>query len=255
MDLSAKLHLLKQIPYFASLPRGEVREVLALLRERHYRAREAIFRKGDRCEGLCIVLSGRIRTVTTSLEGREQVLKVFGPGRTFADIPVFDDEPLPADAVAATESTVAVLSQADLLDVLRRHPEVSLDVIRLFASRLRAYKVMVEDLSLRDVVARVARLLRDRALGQATLVEDSASVSLRCTQHEVAVMVGSVREVVQRALKTLEHAGLIQMARGRIRVIDVEGLHVWIDSQRMVAVSGAQGSSKWISRRTPFFAR
>jgi CRP-like cAMP-binding protein len=244
MDLSAKLHLLKQIPYFASLPPGEVREVVARLRERHYGAGAVIFRKGDRCEGLCIVLSGRVRTVTTSLEGREQVLKVFGPGRTFADIPVFDDEPLPADAVALTDSTIALLSQADLLKLLRRNPDVSLDVIRLFASRLRAYKVMVEDLSLRDVVARVARLLRDRARWQATRVEEPASVSLRYTQHEVAVMVGSVREVVQRALKTLEHAGLIQMARGRIRIIDVEGLNLWIDSQRMVAASGVLGDQR-----------
>ena len=52
MDLSAKLHLLKQIPYFAALPRGEVRELAARLRERHYRAGDVIFRKGNRCEGL-----------------------------------------------------------------------------------------------------------------------------------------------------------------------------------------------------------
>ena len=81
---------------------------------------------------------------------------------------------------------------------------------------------MVEDLSLRDVVARVAGLLLDRARGQATLVEDLASVSLPYTQDELAAMVGSVREVVQRALKTLEHAGVIQMARGQIRIIDVD---------------------------------
>lgn len=244
MDLSAKLQLLKQIPYFASLPPGEVRELVACLRERHYRAGDVIFRKGDRCYGLCIVLSGRVRTVTTSLEGREQVLKVFGPGRTFADIPVFDDEPLPADAVAVTDSTVALLSQADLFDLVRRYPDVGLDVIRLFASRLRAYKLVVEDLSLRDVVARVARLLLDRACGQATLVEDTASVSLPYTQHEVAAMVGSVREVVQRALKTLEDAGVIQMARGRIRIVDVETLKVWIESGQAIAVSGAVGAQR-----------
>jgi CRP-like cAMP-binding protein len=244
MDVSATLHLLEQVPYFASLPPGEVREVVARLRERRYRAGDVIFRKGDRCEGLCIVLSGRVRTVTTSLEGREQVLKVFGPGRTFADIPVFDNEPLPADAVAVTDSTVALLAQADLLDLLRRHPDVGLDVIRLFASRLRAYKLMVEDLSLRDVVARVAGLLLDRARGQATLVEDLASVSLRYTQDELAAMVGSVREVVQRALKTLEHAGVIQMARGRIRIIDVDTLNVWIASGQTTAFSAAREAQR-----------
>ena len=201
MDLPAKLYVLRANPYFASLPAGEARELVARLRECHYRAGDAIFRKGDRCEGLFIVLTGRVRTSITSVDGREQVLKVFGPGRTFADIPVFDDDPLPADAVAVTDSTVAILLQTDLLDLLRRHPDVSLDVIRQFASRLRAYKLVVEDLSLRDVVGRVARLLRDHARGRATLIEDSADLILRYTQDELAAMVGTVREVVQRALK------------------------------------------------------
>jgi CRP/FNR family transcriptional regulator len=243
MDPSAKLQLLKQTPYFASLSLSEIREFVQRLLERHYRAGDVIFRKGDRSEGLCVVLSGRVRTETTSEEGRDQVLKVFGPGRTFADIPAFDGEPQPANAVAVSDSTVALLRRTDLLDLIRRHPDVGIDVIRLFASRLRAYKVMIEDLSLRDVVSRVARLLRDRARGQTTLVEDSASVSLRYTQSEVAAMVGSVREVVQRALKTLEHAGVIQMTRERIRILDVDALDIWIDSEHAIAAPRARASS------------
>jgi len=181
MEISAKLQLLKQTPYFASLPLSEIRELVPRLLERHYRAGDLIFRKGDRSEGLCVVLSGRVRTETTSEEGREQVLKVFGPGRTFADIPAFDGEPQPANAIAVSDSTVALLRRTDLLDLVRRHPDVGLDVIRLFASRLRAYKVMVEDLSLRDVVSRVARLLHDRARGQTTLSTRSASGSILST--------------------------------------------------------------------------
>ena len=234
MDLSATLRILKENPYFSSLPPDEARELAARLHERHYRTGDLIFRKGDRCDGLFIVLSGRVRTSIASVDGREQVLKVFGTGRSFADIPVFDDEPVPADAVSAVDSTIAILPQRDVLDLLRRHPELGLNVIRLFASRLRAYKLVVEDLSLRDVVGRVARLLRDHAYGQATLVEDSASTNLHYTQNEIAAMVGSVREVVQRALKTLEDAGLIQMARGWIRVTDVEALSVWIEFGRVV---------------------
>jgi CRP-like cAMP-binding protein len=229
MDLSAKTQLLKQVPYFGSLPLGRVRELAAGLPERHYHAGDVIARKGDRCEGLCIVLSGRVRTVITSEEGREQVLKVFGPGRTFGDIPVFDDEPNPADAVAVTESTIAVVPQAEILDLLRRHPDLCIDVIRLFASRLRAYKQVIEDLALRTVVARVARLLVDHTRGTHTLVEESANRRLDYTQDEIAAMVGSVREVVQRALKALEHAGLVESERGRIHVIDVEALSTWTE--------------------------
>src|SRR5262245_27295056 len=231
MDFAVKLELLRQTPYLRSVPRGDLEALATHLRERRYQAGDVIFRKGDSSEGLGVVLSGRVRTVTTSPEGREQVLKVFGPGRTFADLAVFDDEPQPAEAISASESTLVFISQADLLELLKQHPDAAIDVIRLFASRLRAYKQLVEDLSLRTVVARVARLLVDRARGAQMLVEESASSSLEYTQDDVAALVGSVREVVQRALKTLEGAGLIQMTRGRIQIIDVDALDGWSDSE------------------------
>jgi CRP/FNR family transcriptional regulator len=231
MELSQKLELLHRVPYFASLPPDQLEELAMRLRERSYRADEVIFRKGEPCEGLYVVLSGRVRTLTRSPEGRQQILKVFGPGRTFADIPAFDNGPSPAEAVVATDSTIGFISRAALLDLLRRNPDLSLAVIRVFASRLRAYKQLVEDLSLRGVVARVARLLLDRARGAHTLIEEPASLSLRVTQDEIAAMVGSVREVVQRALKTLEHDGAIQMARGRLRIADVQELELWSASE------------------------
>ena len=227
----ANLELLQQIPYLRSVPPTDVKAFATNLRERRYRAGDVIFRKGDSSGGLGVVLRGRVRTVISTPEGREQVLKVFGPGRTFADIAVFDDEPQPADAIAVSESTVVFVPRDDLLELLKRHPEAAIEVIRLFASRLRAYKQMVEDLSLRTVVARIARLLVDRARGAQTLVEESASSSPEYTQDQIAALVGSVREVVQRALKTLEHAGLISMARGRIQIIDVEALEGWSESQ------------------------
>jgi CRP-like cAMP-binding protein len=244
MDLSATLRVLRQIPYFRSLPALDLRVLATNLRTRRYQAGDVIFRKGDPSEGLCIVVSGRVRTVTTSPEGREQVLKVFGRGRTFADVAVFDDEPQPAEASAVSDSLIAFVPRATLLDLLRRHPDMAIDVIRLFATRLRAYKQVVEDLSLRPVIGRVARLLADRARGTETLVEESPTASPRYTQDELAAMVGSVREVVQRALKTLEHAGLIEMSRGQIQVIDVEAVAGWADS-----TSNASGTLSWNESR------
>jgi CRP/FNR family transcriptional regulator, cyclic AMP receptor protein len=233
MDVETQLQLLRQIPYFRAVSLDDIAEVVRTLRIRHCQKGEVVFRRGDLCEGLHIVLSGHIRTVIASADGREQVLKVFGPGRTFADISVFDDEPLPADAVAITESSIAVLPRTQVIDLLKRHPDAAIEVIRLFASRLRAYKQLVEDLSLRSVAGRVAKLLIDRASGVETLVEESRSQRLTYTQDEIASMVGSVREVVQRALKAFEHAGLVEIDRGRIQVIDVAALSGWTSDQTL----------------------
>jgi CRP-like cAMP-binding protein len=249
MDFAARRELLGQVPYFRSVPAADLEVLAERLPERFYQTGDAIFRKGDPSGGLGVVLQGRVRTVIASPEGREQVLKVFGPGRTFADIAVFDDEPQPADAIADSETTVLFIPRAALLEILKRHPEAAIDVIRLFASRLRAYKQMVEDLSLKTVVARVARLLVDRARGAQTVVEESASSSPDYTQDEIAALVGSVREVVQRALKTLEHAGLIQMMRGRIQIIDVDALEGWSDAESSLVRSSSRTESAVIPSR------
>ena len=240
MDVEAQMELLRRIPYFGALPLEDLARVARTLRIRSCLKEEVVFRRGDPSEGLYIVLSGGIRTSVTSVEGREQVLKVFGPGRTFGDLSVFDDEPLAADAVATTESTIAVLPRAHVIELLRRHPDAAIDVIRLFAARLRAYKQLVEDLSLRSVAARVAKLLVDRARGVETLVEESRTQRLTCTQDEIASMVGSVREVVQRALKAFEHAGLVEIDRGQIHVIDVAALSGWTSEQTIAQPLTAQ---------------
>jgi CRP/FNR family transcriptional regulator len=241
MDIETQLQLLRQILYFRVLPLEDISEVVRALRIRRFENGEVVFRRGDSCEGLHIVLSGRVRTVIASADGREQVLKVFGPGRTFADISVFDDEPLPADAVAIAGSSIAVLPRTHVIDLLKRHPDAAIEVIRLFASRLRAYKHLVEDLSLRSVAGRVAKLLIDRASGVETLVEESRTQRLTYTQDEIASMVGSVREVVQRALKAFEHAGLVEIDRGRIHVIDVAALSGWTSERTLVQALTPRG--------------
>jgi CRP-like cAMP-binding protein len=98
-----------------------------------------IFRKGDESEGLCIVLRGGVRTVLNSPDGPQQILKRFGPGRTFGDVSVFDNDRQPAEAVAIADSEITVIPRAELLDLLRSNPDAAIEVIGLFAFRLRAY--------------------------------------------------------------------------------------------------------------------
>jgi CRP-like cAMP-binding protein len=108
-------------------------------------------------------------------------------------------------------------------------------VIRLLATRLRALTLMIEDLSLRGVVARVAKLLLDCSRGHQTLVEDAGGACARLTQHQIAAMTGSVREVVQRALKALERDGAIRLERARVVVLDVKALELWSESTGSLA--------------------
>jgi CRP/FNR family transcriptional regulator len=222
--------VLRQVPYFAEMDAVLLRELTGLVRERTYKAGELILLEGESCEGLYFVVSGRVKVFKVSGEGKEQVLRILGPGRTFNDVPVFDGGPNPGSIETMEPSTIGFLPKAQVLALVEKHPRVAMAVIRLLASRMRSLTLMIEDLSLRGVMARVAKLLLDCTRGHQTVVEGAGNACARLTQHQIATMTGSVREVVQRALKALEKDGAIRLERARVVVLDVKTLERWIEA-------------------------
>ncbi len=209
---------LKSLPYFTALGAEEIERIEKDILEYPLAKGEVLFLEGEPCRGLYIVRSGQIRIFKSSLEGREQVLLIAKPGDTFNDVPVFDGGPNPASASALEPSTVLIIPKAKLLSLMADSP-VALSILKVFAMRLRHLTVLVEDLSFRHVVSRLAKTLLELAVtGQ------EPSPVQRLTQDEMAAMVGTVRDVIGRALKTLEKAGAIKIEGQRILVVDTKKL-------------------------------
>jgi CRP/FNR family cyclic AMP-dependent transcriptional regulator len=210
------LEELQAIPYFAPLAPEALARVAAAVRERRCGRGEVLFFEGEPCPGLYYVRAGRVKIYKASPEGREQVLHVLGPGQTFNDVPVFDGGPNPATARTLEPSHVFLVPRELALALVQSDPTVALAVVRVFAGRLRHLTTLVEDLSLRHVTGRVARLLLR------TLDPDAPAEHL--TQQDMAARVGTAREVVGRALHSLEDAGAIRLERGRITIRDRDAL-------------------------------
>ena len=219
--------LLRTVPYFAGLEADALRTLAGKARVRTFRKGEAILWEGEPCAGLHLVLRGRVKVFKRSKQGREQVLLIIGPGRSFNDVPVFDGGPNPGSVAAMEGSTIAILPTAEIVGLVARNPAVAMAVIRTLARRMRGLTIVVEDLALRTVTARVAKILLESAGSRATLIETPAENGVRLTQSQLAAMAGTVREVVQRALKSLEQAGAIKLARARISVLDPAALRRW----------------------------
>lgn len=219
--------LLGRIPYFAGLEPTALTALARDLRLRSVAPGEHVMTAGEPCEGLCFVVRGQVRLVKTSAEGREHVLRVLGPGATFNDAAVFDGGPNSDDAVAVGETTVAVVPRATMMALVAAHAEVATAALRHLSTRQRALGHVIEDLALRDVTARVARLLLGCIGHHDHIVEKAESACARITHQEIAAMVGSVREVVQRALKELERDGAITIERARLAVRDPARLERW----------------------------
>jgi len=212
------MDFLKSIPYFSALSTKEMERVRKEMAEISFSRGEILFLEGEPCRGLYVVKSGRVRVFKSSLEGREQVLLIAKPGESFNDVPVFDGGPNPASASALEPSEVYLIPKGILLSLIVDCP-AALGILKVFAARLRHLTSVVEDLSFRSVVNRMARLLLELAV-----VKGGTVPVPRLTQDEMAARVGSVRDVIGRALKALEAAGAIRMEGYRIYVIDPEKL-------------------------------
>ena len=208
------LEFLKSFPYFAALTPEEINQLEQNVTELSFDKGELIIIQGEACRGLYVVKSGQVRIFMSSAEGREQVLLIAHAGASFNDVPIFDGGPNPANAEAVEATTVYLVSKETIKSLVYGSP-TAMAVIEIFGARIRRLTAMVEDLSFRSVVSRLAKVLLE--LAQPT--NGAASVP-RLTQDEMAARVGSVRDVVGRALRALEKEGAIMMEGARVTVTD-----------------------------------
>lgn len=209
---------LRSFPYFSALGPEEIRRIAENTSQRSFAKGEVLFLEGAPNSGLYLVKSGRIRIFKSSPDGREQVLLTAGAGATFNDVPVFDGGPNPASASALEPSIVCIVPGETLLALVADCPAAR-SIIELFAARLRHLSTVVEDLSFRSVVSRLAKMLLDSAVA-----EGGQSPVPRLTQDEMATIIGSVRDVVGRALRTLQKMNAIKIEGQRILITDPEKL-------------------------------
>ncbi|WP_129631482.1 Crp/Fnr family transcriptional regulator [Candidatus Oscillochloris fontis] len=205
---------LRGIPLLASLDTPTLADTARRMRHCTYRPGQYILIAGEQAPGLFFVLQGKVRLSRTAPDGREQVLAMIGPGEPFDPVPLFDGGPNPSSARAMSPVKCLLLLREDLLVLIERHPGLVFSMLGLMASKVRELAGLVEDLAFRTVRARLARqLLAEAAEGSADL-----------THQELAERTGTIREIAGRALRRLAEEGLVRLERGRVIVLDPEGL-------------------------------
>jgi len=221
--MAVEVEHLKSIPYFSSLGSGELEAIRQLVFERWADRGELILLEDEPTQTVYFVVTGVVKAFKTSAEGKEQILCILRPGDSFNDVSVFDGGPNPVSAIAMSRVRLYGISKTDMETLLREHPGIALNIIKVLAGKVRHFVSLVEDLSFRHVTGRVAKLLLEYATNGSEEGKGK-SPRPRLTQQDMAAMVGTAREVVGRSLKALEEEGAIRMDRHRIAIVNREAL-------------------------------
>jgi CRP/FNR family transcriptional regulator, cyclic AMP receptor protein len=214
--MAVQIDFLQSNPYFSGLSPAALDVIAKATLEKKIDRGEIILLEGESDEVLYFVASGAVKIFKTSAEGKEQILGIARPGDSFNDVAVFDGGPNLSAAQAMGPVVIYGIRKANLETIIRDYPQVATNVTRVLATRVRYLVSLVEDLSFKHVIGRIAKVLLQYASG--------TEMGQRLTQQEMAAMAGTVREVVGRSLKVLEQEGAIKLDHHRIIIADREAL-------------------------------
>lgn len=211
-------------PLLRSLPGPARLELARSSRVVFYPRRTAIFHEGDEPTALYGVLSGAVKEFRASRDGRQRILEVVEPGRTFAEVPALDGRPHPASAMTLPDSELAVFPRRVLVAQLRESPEAALGALGDLCGSFRQLRGRLwSELSYRSVPQRTAALLL-RLAEEWGRVGPGGRITLELplTRTEMAESLGAPRESVSRALSAFSRRGLISLSGNRLTILESE---------------------------------
>ncbi len=202
----------KDIPLFAGLSEADHCLLLQVAVRRTYPRQTLLLQSGDPGERFYLLRKGRAKVYLGNDDGREVILALLGPGDFIGEMALVDDEPCSASVMTLEESEFVSIGKAEFQKLLVSSPDMAVNLLKALARRLREADQQIESLALNDVRTRVENVLR----GLAEPENSTLVIPARLTHKDIAAMVGASREVVTRALRSLEEAGVVRVEGRRI---------------------------------------
>ncbi len=214
--------LLARIRHFDDLPPEVLERLAASAVPRHFEAEQVIYIEGEPAETFYLLERGWVKATRISRDGREQAMLFLESGEIFGDIAMFSGTTYPGTVMALEAVDVLAIPSKEFLALTKQYSALAMAVIQHQSDRVLHYIGLVEDLSLRNVESRLANTL----LQHAEASDGQMIVPRRgwTTFDEMAVRLGTVRDVLSRALKTLEAEGLLRVEKQAIVLLDPKGL-------------------------------
>lgn len=212
--------LLSANALFDGLATDQLDKILAVTRESRFANRQVIFQKGDMGGGMLLVVRGRIKISVYSEAGREIVFEFIGPGQFLGEIALLDGRERTANATAAGECLVLVIERQAFLALVRRTPDIAINMMAVLCRRLREAAGLAESIAFLETPCRLARLLTTLAARHGTKIDSGVRIDIDLSQRDLGNLIAANRESVNRQLRAWTAENLIATENGTIVIRD-----------------------------------
>ncbi len=219
--MTSILTQITSLPIFQGLDEDQFTELISTAERREYKKGEIIFSEGDEGSGLYVVETGKIKIFKLSFEGKEHIFHIYGPGKIFGEVAVFSGKKFPAFAQAISPSSLIFFPKKEISFLISENPSLAFNMMASLSMRLREFTVMVENLALKDVPARMASYLIVLSREQ----DNISTVTLPITKNQIAGLLGTTPETISRIFTRMVNEKLINVDNKAIIILDYLGLN------------------------------
>jgi len=214
------LNIISAIPLFNGLPDDQLNAIREIAVEKQFNKGQTIFSEGDQTKGFFVVVEGRVKIYKVSSEGKEQILHIFETGQSFGEVTVFTGQQLPANAQTLAKTRLLFFPRRAFIDLVSANPSLALNLLAIMSKKLRQFAAQIENLSLKEIPARLASYLIYLSEEQDT----ENAVTLNVSKGQLASLLGTIPETLSRIFAKLSGQNLIRVEGPKITLLDRQGI-------------------------------
>ena len=216
--------LLGSVSIFASLGDAELEILLQSTTTKTLKPKEVLCRKGDPGHQLYGILSGSLKVTTTGMDGKDVMFGLMGAGEVIGEIAVLDGEERSATVTAVEKTELLTLHRRELIPFLETNPRAAIGLAGVLAARVRQLSDRAEDRQTMPLRGRIAKRLLSLSEQYGKHPVVGGPVEVRMPQQDLADLVGTTRESVNKQLRAWEEEGIVELGRGRVVIKQPESL-------------------------------
>ncbi|KJR43431.1 Cyclic nucleotide-binding domain protein [Candidatus Magnetoovum chiemensis] len=232
MTTDSILKIIKSTPLFDGLEDKYLNSIASIAQSRSCKKGDIVFNEGDSCNGFYVIEKGTVKIFKTSFGGKEQILHIYGAGKPFGEVPVFTGKNFPASAIAVNNTELIFFPRKKFIDLVTENPSLALNMLAVLSMRLHQFTVMVENLALKEVPARLASYLIILTQEQTSQFNqqkhksnsNTSVVTLPVSKNQLAGLLGTTPETISRVFAKFSNDEIIEVDRNIILITNMDKL-------------------------------
>jgi CRP/FNR family transcriptional regulator, cyclic AMP receptor protein len=216
------LDFLKYVPIFSDLNDDTLEQISKLGVRKSFGKESVVLFEHETGSALFVIVKGKVKVSRVSEDGKEVILTILGEADFFGEMAIIDGLSRSANVTAMEDSELFIIQRSEFLDLLQRHPDISIALIQELTQRLRAADMKIKSLSLKDAEGKVATVILQLADDIGKIKQGTVEIEKLPFQHDLANMAGTSRETISRTLHSFAKKGLVELDGSKLRILDYE---------------------------------